>query len=219
MSVRYVYDAQSTFNMVITSRITWGLLGVLLVAIAAMVAYDRWLSNDDSGLASFLDHDSVTVYVVDNSQSVKEHVAFLSEQVQSIGVESKDNSQVGLILFGSESDVVLALDSVQAEKWTEASKQVNASMGHTNLFSAAKHGLSLLESVSPGVDRKLVIITDSHAQADAPLMPEVVEQATEHGVSVDTIALGDARYSAMLESLSNITGGKFYVWDDPSIAN
>lgn len=215
MSVRYAYVPENSIP-----RWVWvalAITGLLGLAVAAAAATDLWVFDDGPGLASFLADDRATVYVVDNSLSVAQngHVAFLAEQVESIGVESKENSQVALILFGSESDQVIALDSVQAEEWREASKQVNGSMGETNLFSAARHGLAILEPVAPGVARKLVIITDGQTQ-NVDLMPAVVETATDLGVSVDTIVLGDAN-SVVLETLSDSTGGTFQVWDDLSI--
>ena len=221
MAVRYVYVPESILDR-IAARLPW-IAGALLIGLALAAAVYFWWPNDEPGLASFLAADTATVYVVDNSYSVSpsvnDHVAFLTGQIESIGLESKANSRVALILFGSKSDQVLALDSVQAKEWTEASRQVNGSMGTTNLFSAAEHGLALLESVPPGVARKLVILTDGRAQ-DMNLMPEVVETATELGVSIDTIVLGgssDPTYNATLEVLSNSTGGTFQVWDDLSI--
>ena len=215
-SVRYVYVPETLFDRIL-SRWRW-LAGALLLGLALAAAAYIWWPNESPGLASYLADDTATVYVVDNSFSLRitERVDFLAGQVASIGLESKENSQVALILFGSQSDQVIALDPVAAEPWADAAQQVNGSMGITNLFSAARHGLALLESVPPGVDRKLVILTDGRPQ-DGELMPEIVEIATELEVPVDTIVLDDTRYSIVLETLSDSTGGNFQVWDDLSV--
>ena len=216
MAVRYVYVPESIFDRIL-ARLPW-IAGALLIGLAIAAAVYLWWPNEEPGLASFLADDTATVYVVDNSFSLRitDRLAFLAGQVESIGLESKENSQVALILFGTKSDQVLALNPVQAEEWADASRQVNGSMGITNLFSAARHGLALLESVAPGVDRKLVILTDGRPQ-DVNLLPEVIETATEFEVSVDTIVLDDTSYSVVLETLSDSTGGTFQVWDDLSV--
>ena len=217
MSVKYVYVPESPFPWTIVGAAL--LLAAIIAAVAVAAATDFGPFDDGPVLANFLGDDSATVYVVDNSLSIKDHVAFLAEQVESIGLESKENSKAALILFGSKSYQVLSLDSVHEEDWSAASTQIDASMGETNLFSAARHGVTLLESGNPGVERKLVLITDGETQ-DALSMPEVVDLANEHDVSIDTIALEDTPYKVMLEALSSSTGGTFYDWEDSyAIAN
>ena len=206
MSVKYVYIPESRVALVIPFAVA----GLLLAAVAAIAVY-FWLSDDNLGLASFLADDTATVYVVDNSGSIAAYVWFLTDQVQKIGMESQENSEAALILFGSQNKEVLPLDSVGADKWRQASAEVSNSMGNTNLFSAAIQGVTLLEEVAPGIHRRLVILTDGKA-GDESLMPELVDSANKLGVSIDTIALGDDAYSSTLRDLSSQTGGTFYDW-------
>lgn len=231
MSVKYVYVPESPLPNII--RLSIGL--VLLLVVGGLAAYFFWpdgeqnlanLSANDTAanqssadiaadapqsLASFLDADTATVYVVDNSGSIRPYVGFLSSQVEKIGMESQENSEAALILFGTLYNEVLPLGSIEEGEWARASTQVGNSMGNTHLFTAAIQGLALLEGVAPGIHRKLVLLTDGAAH-DKGLMSELVDSANRLGVSIDTIALGYDADGSMLQDLSARTGGAFNDW-------
>lgn len=231
MSVKYVYVPESPLPNII--RLAIGLMALLV--IGGLAAYFFWPDGEQSlanrsandtaanqssadivadapqSLASFLDADTATVYVVDNSGSIAPYVGFLSSQVEKIGMGSQENSAAALILFGNQYNEVLPLGSIDEDEWGRASAQVGSSMGGTYLFTAAVQGLALLEGVDTGIHRKLVLLTDGEAH-DKGLMSRLVDSANRLGVSIDTIALGDDADSSMLQDLSTRTGGTFNDW-------
>ncbi len=171
---------------------------------------DVWEDTDYSGVE--------IVLVVDDSGSMEwndEYDQRLTVASTMVDDLPKD-SRIGIVKF--ENYVTMLTPSLLTDKEQAKAYLTDYyfdSDGSTYMYTAIGQALSLYESPESDILKVMVVLSDGDAH-DTEYHNSVISNATDIGVKIYTVALGDSSsyFYSYLQPLAHSTGGEFYYADD-----
>jgi uncharacterized membrane protein len=153
------------------------------------------------------------VLVVDKSGSMTGVPIELARQAAKAAVEllgARDT--IGVIGFDHAAQVVCEMTSATEVDSVQAAIDSLQAEGGTFMYPAMVEAKEMLES-TPAKIRHMICLSDGHTQpADHE---SLVEEMTEAGITVSTVALGDAD-KQLMASIAEIGHGRYYETSDPA---
>lgn len=121
--------------------------------------------------------------------------------------------RVGVVAFGSEVELVLALDHHDTDAAIRRVRAITIE-GSTNLSGGWLKGIELLESsVRPDALRRVIVLTDGHAnvgETDPDRLTRIASAARSHGVTTTTIGFDDGYDERLLSTIADAGSGNDY---------
>lgn len=131
------------------------------------------------------------------------------------------DDRIGVVTFESDVQMVLPLARHDAAVATRAVQAI-VSGGSTNLSGGWLKGLEMLQaSPRPGAIRRIVLLTDGHANAgvsDADSLATMVRGGQYDGVTTSCIGFADGYQEELLSTLANAGMGNEYFCAGPDQA-
>ena len=213
----------------------WFLLLALLFVALAIGLVAAAMSGDGSesvdltqpaaiqeALPALLTDNVTIVYLVDDSNSMWEKLLPLHEALHEVKGKHTENSEVAMMLFGTEHQMLFDFAEPDAAPWDTAIPRFTAESGHTNMYTALAEALTMM----PGQatcweesrwiffaetfcrERRIVLMSDGQA-GDFHLAQEVLRALVLSRIPVDAVAFGEDADRDGLQNLADATGGRF----------
>ncbi len=153
------------------------------------------------------------VLVIDKSGSMDGLPIMLAREAAKAAVELLGaRDQIGVVGFDSQPVVVSELRmAVEADQICSDIDSLAAD-GGTSMYPAMLVGREMLENTSAKI-RHMICLSDGHT-SDAD-HEGLVEEMVDSGITVSTVALGDADRQ-LLARIAEIGRGRYYETDDPT---
>lgn len=140
----------------------------------------------------------------------------ISNEGAAIAVRSLDRTDlIGVIEFNS---VTRTLVPLQRNENPDAVARTILSMspgGGTNMPPALREAQRMLRNADAQV-KHVVVLSDGES-VGRDRLPEIARQMRAEGITVSTIAVGDAADRAIMGEIASLGGGVFYTVDNPTI--
>lgn len=163
-------------------------------------------------------YPSDVVFVIDASSSMdtdyngKTRLDWAIEKSNDILNDFQSDSNVGLVIFSSNSDEIYSLTSV--EQWpdsTTVSNNLKSSSVYlesgTNIYSGLQKGVELLNSEADGRSKYLILFTDGKNTGNN----DPLDVAESGNVPVYVVSIGEQNEidSILMNSIATVSGGKY----------
>ncbi len=116
---------------------------------------------------------------------------------------------ISIVVFSDFADIILppTKNSESAIALTRI-QSIQAS-GATEIYKGLYEGVEQLRSI-PAKDqiKQLILITDGHTYGDEELCVQLIQEATEEGISFQAIGIGEEWNDQFLDELARISGGE-----------
>ena len=164
------------------------------------------------------------VIVLDSSGSMAMPVQGSARSQQEIANEGAalaimtldKTDMVGVIAFDSDSRVVVPLErNTDAESSARRIRAI-APGGGTNLYPAMTRAGGMLRNVNANL-KHIIILSDGRSEGDPLQALAMAEQFADDGITVSTIAVGDAADTTTLAEIAKRGRGQFYPVTDPNL--
>jgi Mg-chelatase subunit ChlD len=166
---------------------------------------------------------AAVVFVIDASGSMSRSVLgsvrsqqMIANEGAALAVKSLDKSDlVGVIAFDNSYEVVTPLGPNGDASATARAIQAIAPGGGTNLPPALGEAYAQLRQVEAKV-KHIIVLSDGQSQGRERL-PPLAETIAAAGITISTIAVGDAADTAGLSRLAELGGGEYYRVTNPNV--
>ena len=213
-------------------RWPWFLLLLVLLA-ALLVAGWAWYENSEgidlaqpvaiqTALPALLIDDTMVVYVVDDSGSMKGKLLPLHQALHEVADKPTENSEIAVLMFGSSHQMLFDFAEPDAAPWDDAIPSFTAGSGGTAMFMALQKALDMLPDRLVCTEKtrfiffgetvcrqnRIVLMSDGMA-GDVGFAEGTLTDLVQSGVPVDTVAFGVDADEEGLRLISDVTGGTF----------
>ena len=153
------------------------------------------------------------VLVIDKSGSMSGLPIQLARQAAHAAVELLGpRDMIGVVGFDGQPQLICEMSSAAAKDSVQAAIDSLAAGGGTYMYPAMVAAKEMLET-TPSKIRHMICLSDGHTQpADHE---SLVEEMADAGITVSTVALGDAD-KHLLASIAEQGRGRYYETDDPA---
>ena len=153
------------------------------------------------------------VLVIDKSGSMTGVPIELARQAAKAAVELLGtHDTIGVVGFDHQAQVVCEMTSAVEVDSVQAAIDSLQAEGGTFMYPAMAQGKEMLES-TPAKIRHMICLSDGHTQ---PAEHEsLVEEMSEAGITVSTVALGDAD-KQLMSTIAELGHGRYYETADPA---
>lgn len=167
---------------------------------------------------------AAVMLVLDSSGSMRQPVLGGSRSQQDVANESAalaiqtlDRSDlVGVIEFNSDHRVVIPLaPNKEPRASADRVRQISPG-GGTSLYPALKRALVELQKTKASV-RHVIALTDGRSEGDPEQGIRIARELSDAGITLSTIAIGDASDTATLARLAQAGRGQYYEVIDPKL--
>ncbi len=152
------------------------------------------------------------VLVIDKSGSMSGVPMALARQAAKAAVELLGaRDEVGVVGFDGSPVVISELTSAMGKDAIFANIDSLSAGGGTNMFPGMSVGRDMLEEANSKI-KHMICLSDGHTQqAD---FESLVQAMTDSGITVSTVALGDADRN-LLSTIAEMGRGRYYETRDP----
>jgi hypothetical protein len=212
----------------------WVLVALLLAALAALLVAAFMIPDAEldlqagqpvaiqEALPALLTDNVTVIYVVDNSDSMETNLPPLHGALENVATKHTDNSEIGMMRFGSYHNVLFDISDPTNIAWEAAIPTFAANGGKTNMYSAlisavdlmpanptcTEHSRWIFFSETICRDQRIVLMSDGMA-TDPQYIEDALNALLATSIPVDTIAFGIDADRKTLEAISGATGGRF----------
>ncbi len=153
------------------------------------------------------------VIVIDKSGSMQGAKIEMARQASKAAVELLGaQDTIGVVGFDGQAQVVCEMTSAGNVSTVQAAIDTLVASGGTYMYPAMTTAKEMLES-TPAKIRHMILLTDGFTQpADHE---SLVEEMVDSGITVSTVALGDAD-KQLLNTIAESGKGRYYETDDPN---
>lgn len=155
------------------------------------------------------------VLVMDASGSMQADRKMSAAQQAAHGVVGRlgADDTFGLVTFSDEASVLVSPAAHQDRGRMDRQIDRILEGGGTNLFAGLEEGLRALRTVrGRGKAGRLILLSDGQANigvTDPERLTELVQLATEQGITVSTVGLGEDYDAELLQRLASVGRGSF----------
>ena len=215
-------------------RRKWPWILLLLLLLALLIIGVGYVLNESDGIVSgapapiqtilpvLLTDDAMVVYVVDDSGSMTDKLSPLHEALHELANKPTDNSEIALLMFGDEAQLLFDFTEPDTASWDTAIPSFAAQSGGTAMFTALQEAQRMLPdrpvcqeqsrwllfSKTVCRENRIVLMSDGMA-SDFEIAEETIDDLVQSAVPVDTVAFGADADEQMLQLLADATGGSF----------
>ena len=120
----------------------------------------------------------------------------------------KDDDIVSIVTFSDRAELVLPAGKVKDIGNNISKIQSITASGGTVILQGLKEGINILNKLDPSQPKVLYLITDGHTYGDEEECIQTVRMASEDGIIIQTIGVGEDWNDDFLDNLSEISGGE-----------
>lgn len=120
----------------------------------------------------------------------------------------KAEDKVSIVTFSDRAEVVLPACKVKEIGNNISKIQSISASGGTEILQGLKEGIKILNKLDPTQPKVLYLITDGHTYGDEEECIKTVRMASEDGIIVQAIGVGEDWNDDFLDNLSEISGGE-----------
>ncbi|GLQ08772.1 hypothetical protein GCM10007913_07040 [Devosia yakushimensis] len=162
--------------------------------------------------------EATLVFVLDRSGSMQQPVGAtttrldIAKQATLAAVRLLNrNSQVGIVVFDSDPNIVLPLQRIDDPAIASAALSNVDPGGGTSIYPGLKAALDMLRGVETPA-RHIIVMTDGLSQpAD---FPGLLADIRAEGITVSSVSIGKGAERTLIERIARLGGGTFHATDD-----
>lgn len=162
--------------------------------------------------------EATLVFVLDRSGSMQQPVGAtttrldIAKQATLAAVRLLNrNSQVGIIVFDSDPNIVLPLQRIDDPAIASAALFSVDPGGGTSIYPGLRAALDMLTGVETPA-RHIIVMTDGLSQpAD---FPALLSDIRAEGITVSSVSIGKGAERTLIERIARLGGGTFHATDD-----
>jgi Ca-activated chloride channel family protein len=148
--------------------------------------------------------------VIDKSTSMQGE---LINKIKSVAINFtkllRPQDKISVVVFSDFSEIIFPLTPVSDSGSIIGKLQAVQASGATEIYKGLLEGVSILNSVSHDNElRQMILITDGHTYGDEESCLQLINEASNNGISFQAIGIGEAWNDQFLDELAKISGGE-----------
>ena len=155
--------------------------------------------------------------VLDRSGSMDgDKMQKLREAAKLVINQLRPHDTISIIIFDEHVDVIAPAQPAANKAALLAQIDQIYARGGTQISVGMQKGIEQLQaSQAPGQISRMVLLTDGETWEDEPRCRQIAQQASQMGISITALGLGDEWNQALLTDLASLSGGNWDYIDTP----
>lgn len=149
------------------------------------------------------------VLVLDRSTSMQgEKMDMVKTNALQIIRQLKQGDVLSIVAFSDTAEVLVSGGRISDQSKIEARLSLLKPSGSTEVLHGLETGLSeILKNLNPSFINHMILITDGHTYGDEDACFKLALDATEQGIGISGLGLGDRWNDEFLDRLTGFSGG------------